>query len=765
MTIWITLNQTRIETELSLLLPPGDTPIERLLVNQIRYGPTSRLILLGIQGDTLEVLTQASRELTIRMQKNQDFSQVNNGSQQRIPPQQSLFFQYRLLLSPSISPSSFTTPALQNELANRLYELASPIAPLVKKYLPSDPIGAFTKLHAAWVPSRSPRTHQGVWVSSDGQMALLAAQTNAPGLDLDAQEKIQGRLQEEFRQLVETNKKFHTLQLSTTGPAVFAVQARADIKNEAQWLSVGAILCITLFIYSLYRSWRVFLLCFLPLLSGVLAGITSVTLLDGYIHGVTLAFGVTLIGVAVDYPLHVFTHVTASQPVRTAIKGIWPIMRLGVITTGIGYSALFFSGFPGLNQLGVFAIVGLSTSALVTRWVLPEFLPSHYQAKPALDRIVPFVLWLPKLKAVLPVFVLISVGLLIGSELPIWEHDLASLSPLPPEKRNLDQTLRHGLGAPDVRDMLIIEAETEELALRKSEELVPALNHFVDEGMLQGYDLAARYLPSQKTQLERQSALPELPQVRTALNEAMTSFPFKPDLFEPFIQDIELAKTLEPLTSSRIRQTAIGVKIESLLFQRENIWMALVPLQNVMAREQLKKGVKDLKNRNLHYLDMKEESNRIVIDYQHEMIQLLVWGGLLIALSLGIGLRSFQRSFRVIFPVICSVIVVAALLHVLGQRLSLFHLASFLLVIGIGLDYGLFFNRNHYTLEERNRTIQALVICSLTTVLAFGLLAFSQFPVLRAIGTTVAAGALLSLLFSATFVVHDGINSSHLSDV
>ena len=263
----------------------------------------------------------------------------------------------------------------------------------------------------------------------------------------------------------------------------------------------------------------------------------------------------------------------------------------------------------------------------MTRWVLPEFLPSHYQANPALDRIVPFVLWLPKLKAVLPVFVLISVGLLIGSELPIWEHDLASLSPLPPEKRNLDQTLRHGLGAPDVRDMLIIEAETEELALRKSEKLVPALNHFVDEGMLQGYDLAARYLPSQKTQLERQSALPELPQVRTALNEAMTSFPFKPDLFEHFIQDIELAKTLEPLNSSRIRQTAIGVKIESLLFQREKIWMALVPLQNVMAREQLKKGAKDLKNRNLHYLDMKEESNRIVTTYQYEMVKLLAWGG------------------------------------------------------------------------------------------------------------------------------------------
>ena len=188
-----------------------------------------------------------------------------------------------------------------------------------------------------------------------------------------------------------------------------------------------------MFIYSLYRSWQVLLLCFLPLLSGVLAGITCVTLLDGYIHGVTLAFGVTLIGVAVDYPLHLFTHVTPSQPVRTVVKGIWPIMRLGVITTGIGYSALLFSGFPGLTQLGIFAITGLSTAAVVTRWVLPEFLPSHFEARPALDRMVPFVLWLPKLKAILLIAGVISVGLLMGSELPIWERDLANLSPLPPK--------------------------------------------------------------------------------------------------------------------------------------------------------------------------------------------------------------------------------------------------------------------------------------------------------------------------------------------
>jgi predicted exporter len=94
-------------------------------------------------------------------------------------------------------------------------------------------------------------------------------------------------------------------------------------------------------------------------------------------------------------------------------------------------------------------------------------------------------------------------------------------------------------------------------------------------------------------------------------------------------------------------------------------------------------------------------------------------------------------------------VVVAALLHVLGERFSLFHIASFLLVIGLGLDYALFFNRRHGTPAERRRTLYSLVVCSTTTILVFGVLAFSKIPVLRVIGMTAALGSLASLLFAA----------------
>jgi predicted exporter len=94
-------------------------------------------------------------------------------------------------------------------------------------------------------------------------------------------------------------------------------------------------------------------------------------------------------------------------------------------------------------------------------------------------------------------------------------------------------------------------------------------------------------------------------------------------------------------------------------------------------------------------------------------------------------------------------VVTAALLHALGERFSIFHLTSFLLVIGLGLDYALFFNRRHGTPAERGRTVYGVIVCSTTTILVFGVLALSQIPVLRAIGMTAALGALICLIFTA----------------
>jgi predicted exporter len=135
--------------------------------------------------------------------------------------------------------------------------------------------------------------------------------------------------------------------------------------------------------------------------------------------------------------------------------------------------------------------------------------------------------------------------------------------------------------------------------------------------------------------------------------------------------------------------------------------------------------------------------------YRNETLRLLGWGVLAIGLVLLAGLRAPVTVLRVMLPIGSAIVVVAALLYALGERFSLFHLASFLLVIGLGLDYALFFNRRDGTLAERGRTVFGLLVCSTTTILVFGVLALSQIPVLRAIGLTTALGSLACLLFSA----------------
>jgi predicted exporter len=431
------------------------------------------------------------------------------------------------------------------------------------------------------------------------------------------------------------------------------------------------------------------------------------------------------------------------------MKEIWPTMRLGVVATALGFSALLLSGFPGLSQLGLFAIVGLFTAACVTRWVLPHTVPIGFHTRREGLHVAQWVNELTRARFVVPLAVALAIGSFIWSDTPLWEQDIANLSPISAEQKERDQVLRNELGVPDVRDLIVVEGSSEEEVLLRSEALALALDPFMRKGELAGYDLAARYLPSRKTQQARQASLPDRETLERNLISAMKGLPFKPNLFQPFLDAAGKAKTQEPVDMQTFRGTALGLKLDSLLFMHEGRWVAVVPLRGVTVRQKFRELLMPWGEHQITYLDLKEESNRIVSLYRNETLRLLGWGVLSIGLVLLVGLRAPVTVLRVMLPIGSAIVVVAASLHALGEQFSLFHLASFLLVIGLGLDYALFFNRRHGTQAERGRTVYGLVVCSTTTVLVFGVLALSHIPVLRAIGLTTSLGSMACLVFAA----------------
>src|SRR6187397_3412448 len=108
-----------------------------------------------------------------------------------------------------------------------------------------------------------------------------------------------------------------------------------------------------------YRSPTAIALGLVPVATGALAGITAVSLGFGAVHGITLGFGTTLIGEAVDYSIYLFVQRDRERGADW-ITGFWPTVRLGVLTSIAGFAALIFSGVAGLAQLGVYSIAGLA---------------------------------------------------------------------------------------------------------------------------------------------------------------------------------------------------------------------------------------------------------------------------------------------------------------------------------------------------------------------------------------------------------------------
>lgn len=746
---WFVATHTQIETELSRLLPEGASPTERLLLTELRTGATGRLILVALEGRNADLLAETSKQIAAWMRKSGAFHYVGNGEQAWTKEERERLFQNRYVLSSSVQESTFSRDHLRDSLELRLSDLTSPLSPMVKELIPADPTGEFMKILQAWMTWTAPKRYQGVWFSSDLRRALLLAETHAAAFDMESQEQLQGHIREAFRRVAGTPTGDAPVQLVMTGPSVIAVEMRQTIQQDVWRLSLCATVLVTTFLFVSYGSVSVLALSFLPLTSAILAGIAAVDLAFGFIHGLTLAFGITLLGVVDDYPIHLFSHLTRESRAPAVMKEIWPTMRLGVVATALGFSALLLSGFPGLSQLGLFAMVGLFTAAGVTRWVLPHIVPIGFHTKREGLQVAQWVDVLTRARLVVPLMVVLAVGSFIWSDTPLWEQDIANLSPISTEQKERDQALRTELGGPDVGDLIVVEGASQEEALQRSETLTLVLDSFVATGELAGYDLAARYLPSRTMQQARQASLPDRETLERNLTAALKGLPFKSGLFQPFLAATVKAKTEEPVDMETFHGTALGLKLDSLLFMQEGRWVAVVPLRGVTDRQKLREGLTPWGKQQISYLNVKEESNRMVSTYRNETLRLLGWGGLSIGLVLLVGLRAPITVLRVMLPIGSAIMVVAALLHALGERFSLFHLASFLLVIGLGLDYALFFNRRHGTLAERGRTVYGLVVCSTTTILVFGVLALSQIPVLRAIGMTTALGSLACLLFAA----------------
>lgn len=724
------LARTRVVADLSAFLPPSATPTQQLLLEQMRSGAGSRIVLMALSGAPPERLAAASEALAQKLRESPLFASVQNGAAEGLRADREALLNHRYVLSPA-SGERLSASGLKNALQSALAELGTQPGSALRAMLPRDPTGELLRI-VERLPAAGPAKRNGVWFSADGARALLVAETVAGGFDPVAQEQAVVAIRAALTD--------RDIKLELSGAGVFAAEGRAAVERDAWLLSLVSGTLVLLLMLRVYRRPRIVAVLFVPVASGLLIGIAAVSVTFGYVHAITLGFGATLIGEAVDYPSYACLNAARGESLRAALVRIWPTLRLAVLTTVLGGLTMLLSSFAGLAQLGLLSMSGVLVAGLVTRHIVPTLAGSA----PVTERDFSMRDVLAPIRRAAPliwVLAAVAVVALFWNRDRLWEDDLGAMSPVPEHLKLADRELRRELGAPDVRHLLVVRGESQESALARAEALEPKLDELVRRGVIRGYDLATRYLPSRAEQERRLAALPEPAALKANLDQALRGLPFRPGVFDPFLREVEESRRRGPLRPADLEGTVLGMKVKTLVLPAGAEWAVIVPLT----------GVGDIAalEREVPVLDLKAESERLLAGYRQEALRLSALGFAVIVLALGIGLRSARSAGQVIVPVLLALVLTAGLLHAVGARLTVFHLIAILLVMGIGLNYSLFFDRPEEDPAARGRTLFSLFMNSATTVIAFGTLAWASSPVLHSIGLTVTIGALAAFAASA----------------
>ena len=774
-TCGIAIARANFTADLSAFLPRAPSAGQRVLVEQLRDGIVSRLILVAIDGGDAATRAALSRRVAGTLRADRQFSAINNGEAVNDARDQQFVFDHRYLLSPAVTPQRFSADGLHQALGDSLDLLGSSAGLVAKAMLPHDPTGEVTALVDQLDSGAQPVVRDGVWASRDGTRAVLVVQTAAAGSDTDAQARAIDAVRRAFSAATQALPNPAAYTLAMTGPGVFSVDTRDTIRHDVERLSTASLVLIVALLLTLYRSPRTLVLGLLPVLTGIAAGIAAVSVAFGTVHGLTLGFGTTLIGEAVDYSIYLFVQSSqarsrgAARPadaMRAWLAAYWPTIRLGVLTSVCGFASMLFSGFPGLVQLGLYSIVGLTAAALVTRYVLPHLRGEHVAIRDVsrigavLARAAAAA---PRLRWPLAVLVLAACATLVLHRESLWSRELAALSPVPARAQALDARLRADVGAPDVRYLVVISAPTEQAALERTERVAAQFQPLVDRGALAGFESPARYLPSDAAQRARRASLPDADALAARMRTAVANQPIsvRPEVFAPFVADVEAARHAPLLTRADLRGTSMALAVDALLTERAGRWSAMLPLRAPDAARTAPTAAPALDAAPIRaavtragvpdalFVDMKAEADRLYVDYVHEDIRLSLAGFAAIAVLLLIALRSPRRVVRALAPLVAAVFVVTAGFALAGVQLTILHLVGMLLIVAVGSNYALFFCKRDDAQPVTPYTLVSLLIANLATVAGFGLLALSRVPLLETFGLTVGPGAMLALAFAA----------------
>lgn len=653
---------------------------------------------------------------------------------------------------------------LQQTLGNNYHTLISPAGLVVKKVIAADPVGmswlGIKKLQHLQYDEQF-ELYDGFVMSKDQQHLLLFLTPVNPANATGKNTALLKGLQTE----IDTLHHNSIVTASFFGAAAVSVGNAAQLRQDTMLTQGITVLLLVVLIALFFRKKRAPILVMLPVIFGALFSLALIAVTKQRISVIALGAGAVVLGIAVNYSLHVFNHYRHSPDIRQVIRDLATPMTIGSFTTVGGFACLQFVASPILQDVGIFAALSLIGAALFSLIFLPHWIVMGKQpAQPPVQHHN----WLDRLAAYKPeknkylvgVIAVLTVIFYFTAGKVEFENDMMRMNFMRPELKAAEAKFNQVNAYTAQSVYLVTDGADMEDALQHSERLLPLILQLQERGIIKKYAGVNSLLMSSREQRQRiqrwnaywtpekkQQLLHYLREHGPAVGYKTTSFtPFEEWLQHDFIPvpDSALAALHSSNLGDFITEKKDRVSLVTLL--------RVDPVQKAAVYDAL--GDQE----NTTVLDKQYVANRLAEVIRNEFNSIAWMTSLLVFFALLISYGRIELALITFIPMLVSWVWILGIMGLFGIKFNIVNIILSTFIFGLGDDYSIFtmdgLLQQYKSGREDNLSSfrTSIFLSAITTILGLGVMIFAQHPSLRSIALISIIGISCVVLISQVMI-------------
>jgi len=773
-----------LKTDVIHLLPPESKAAKVFCRAISSFGTFDYLIAL-VQGEDVKELEDFSDSFASELKKSDLIESIDY----KISEEIKRFFQEELLKRPYLYLSSSDIRKLKTKLSDEAIHsqikenrrlLASPISFATKNFIQKDPFNLRSIFKGYILQQKGPYNldlSREYYLSSDQKALLMIIKPKRPPTDIDFDKKL-------LKTIKEAEKKVDKegVRVDYTGGYIMALDDERMIKRDIiLTLSLAFFLVLTLFFLA-FRRKETFFFVSLPLLMGLAWTVGIASLYPRHLSLVTFGFFPILIGLGVDYAIHIYNrYLEEKRKGKDTLRSLEITLSqtgegilTGALTTAVAFYSLTFTKFRGLSELGFLSGTGILACLLSMFFILPAILSWQARRSPAktekikplssfgLEKASKILLKSPKITLIIAIFITLILGL---SALGItFDSDFRNLRPKETPAFKVQNEMGKKFGSPSDPLMIITSGKDKEEALQTNEKIVQRIEELKKEGRMEYYQSPVTLLPSKKRARENIEELRrfDFESIITTFKEALLKNGFRIEAYQSYLDEIRnlgarlkgpvsvSGKDLEKMTKRYLIEDEEGFKTLTLAYPVKKI-LSLAEVNEF--EERIKENEKGIEITGVGII-ASELKRLITKDFI--LATVLAFSGVFIMLL--VHFRRIKIVILALIPLICGIIWMLGIMRLIGLRMNFVNIVVTPLILGIGIDDGI--HIIHRYLEKKPKGVEdaihhtgrAVVMTSLTTMVGFGSLVFAQYRGLATMGGLALLGVGLCLIASLTIL-------------